>query len=59
MVSHLVAIAAGALSLPVLALGVPSVSDPCVKVAGKLYVPPADALACQKYVLESVSISKL
>ncbi|KAG6836074.1 hypothetical protein H0H93_011655 [Arthromyces matolae] len=27
---------------------VPSAADPCVKVAGKVFVPPADALACYR-----------
>ncbi|KAG6816400.1 hypothetical protein H0H87_006312 [Tephrocybe sp. NHM501043] len=34
--------------LPHLASGAPSAADPCAKVAGKAFVPPADALACYK-----------
>ncbi|KAG6860616.1 hypothetical protein C0995_009370 [Termitomyces sp. Mi166 len=34
--------------LPHLTSAVPSATDPCVKVAGKAFVPPADALACYK-----------
>ena len=31
-----------------LALGAPSATDPCAKIAGKTFNPPADALACMK-----------
>jgi len=27
----------------------PTTEDPCVKIAGKTFVPPADALACEKF----------
>ncbi|KAG5639741.1 hypothetical protein H0H81_000021 [Sphagnurus paluster] len=33
---------------PRLISAVPSVSDPCAAIAGKTFVPPADALACYK-----------
>lgn len=46
------ALAAVAVSLPYLAAALPASSvrseDPCAKIAGKTYVPPADALACLK-----------
>lgn len=29
-------------------LAVPQVNDPCIKVAGKTFAAPADALACLK-----------
>jgi hypothetical protein len=32
---------------PLLVIAAPS-ADPCVKIAGKAFVPPADALACEK-----------
>ncbi|KAF9467146.1 hypothetical protein BDZ94DRAFT_1249683 [Collybia nuda] len=36
------------LLFPLLGLAVPTATDPCVKIAGKTFVPPADALACEK-----------
>lgn len=33
---------------PFLIAAVPSAADPCVTIAGKTFVPPADALACVK-----------
>lgn len=34
--------------LPLLVAGAPPADDPCAKIAGKAFVPPADALACEK-----------
>lgn len=46
-----VALAAVAFGLPSLTGALPTIprsEDPCTKVAGKTFVPPADALACLK-----------
>lgn len=37
-----------ALSVSLIASAAPNAADPCVKVAGKPFVLPADALACLK-----------
>jgi hypothetical protein len=37
-----------ALIFPLLGHAIPSASDPCSKIAGKAFAPPADALACVK-----------
>lgn len=34
--------------LPLLVTGAPAAGDPCANIAGKAFVPPADALACLK-----------
>lgn len=40
--------ALAAASYSLYALADPSATDPCAKIAGKLFVLPADALACEK-----------
>ncbi|RDB23935.1 Peptidase S41 family protein ustP [Hypsizygus marmoreus] len=45
LASFLIAVAC---IFPNLGLAWPSAPEPCVKIAGKAFVPPADALACQK-----------
>lgn len=39
---------AAACLIPQLTFAASSAADPCTKVAGKTFVPPADALACYK-----------
>ncbi|KAG6860617.1 hypothetical protein C0995_009371 [Termitomyces sp. Mi166 len=47
-ITGLVSSVAAACLLPHVVSAAPSSTDPCVKVAGKAFVPPADALACYK-----------
>lgn len=44
----LTALAAAVLSTPLRSLAAPTATDACAKIAGKTFVPPAEALACQK-----------
>lgn len=36
------------LIFPLLGFAIPAATDPCAKIAGKTFIPPADALACEK-----------
>lgn len=47
MALKLVTLAFSSLSLSGLTFAAPA-ADPCVKIANQTFVPPADALACQK-----------
>lgn len=48
LLSSLTVLCAITVSLFSTAGAVPQAADPCAKIAGKTFVPPADALACEK-----------